>query len=137
MASTQKGKYIFLLISGLSLLFIAYKGYEAGEEETRIQQHSPLVTMPIVDRVNGLGTIRAPNKIYVVLQEKLYSLTSSNRHFRRTAKLDSLAVHYDPVTDRVVLPESNAAGYHPILLLELLTGLFMIGYALVKLLRKA
>jgi hypothetical protein len=58
--------------------------------------------MPIVDRVKGLGTVRSPSKIYVYYQDKKYIIECSNKYFNKTAQLDSLWVHFDPLKDRVV-----------------------------------
>lgn len=95
MPLTKWFKYLLPIMLVGSLSFIAYKINEGYKEEAYIQQHSPLIKMPIVSRGKGWGTIRFPNKICVRYLARTYTLPCSNNYFKKTAKLDSLVVHYD------------------------------------------
>ncbi|WP_345245604.1 hypothetical protein, partial [Nibrella saemangeumensis] len=121
------------MLVGILCIFCSYKIYQIGERDTYIQKHSPLIKMPIVGRVNGLGTVKSPNKIYVSYKGTRYTLESSNRHFRKTARLDSIDVHFDELTDKAVLPNVKVTGPYSLIILIAMTGVFLIGYTIAHL----
>lgn len=128
-----KKKWIRFLIwasSGLSLVLISYKIHESYKEQAFVQQHSPVVRMPIVGRVKGLGTLKSPNKILVWHKGKRYTLPTGNPYFRKTAKDESIEVHFDPVRDMAVLKEADVSGPSFLLLIISLFGLGLIGQAI-------
>ena len=125
--------YIVLILLGLSLPFIAYRLNEGYEEDLYIQQHRPLTKMAIVDRVKGLGTMRAPNKIYLRYRGKRYTVDISNTYFKNTANTDSLFVHYDPVANKVVQAYSKPKRHTALLVLITLGGLVIVVGQLVDL----
>ena len=126
-----------MLVSlGLLLILITYKIYEIGEEQAYVQQHSPLMKMPIVGREKGWGTVKYPNKIFVEYRGKRYSLHSSNRHFRQTARADSIEVNYDAARDMAVLAVGKVSGPYPLLIAIFLCGLLVIGSGVYDFIRK-
>ena len=129
-------KYVLLILLGLSLPFMAYKISEAYNEDAYIQEHSPRIKMPVVNRIKGWGTIRYPNKIYVRYRGKTYTLESSNKYFRSTANLDSIDVHYDPMLDSAVRANGKINKPHVLLTLIALGGLVAIIGTVVDLRRQ-
>ena len=131
--SSMKKKWSRVLLHALAGLFtciISYKLYESYEERVFVQKHSPLVQMPIVGRVKGLGTVRSPNKIWVWYKGRRYTLETSNPYFRKTAKDESIEVNFDPVRDIAVRPDENPRHFYPLLVIIFLTGLLLLGYAI-------
>lgn len=129
----MKKKWIRFLIwasLGLSLVLISYKIHESYENQAFVQQNSPVVRMPIVGRVKGLGTLRSPNKILVWYGGKRYSLVASNKYFRRTAKYESVGVNFDPARDVATLADVAVSEPSFLLLIIFLGGLGLIGHAI-------
>ncbi|GAB3171203.1 hypothetical protein [Telluribacter humicola] len=128
---------IFMVSGGIFFLLVTYGMYSLDQKIAYVQQHSPLVKMPIIGRYNGLGTVRMPNEIYVWHEGKKYTVTSPNRHFRRTAKADSIAVHFNAEQNIAVLPDINVTD--PYFLYAVLAGIgiYMIIHALVELRKTA
>ena len=124
---------IILVSGGILLILLTFKMYDHDLKEVYVQQHSPLIKMPITGRYNGLGTLRSPNKIYVWHEGKEYTLISPNRHFRNTAKADSIEVHYDAERDMAVLPDITVTLPFFLYLVMVIPGVLVLGYALVKL----
>lgn len=124
---------MLLIMTGTFLVFLACKIYRIGEQDAYIQQHSPLIRVPIAGRINGLGTVRSANKIFVRYKGKRYTLESSNRHFRKTARLDSINVHFDEAADRAVLPNVTVTAPYLLLILITTTGMIFMGYGIVQL----
>lgn len=109
------------------IIGLTYGIYHDGEEKAYVQKHSPVVKVPIVGRQKGSGTLRAPNKIHVSYLGKTYYLSSSNRHFRKTARQDSIEIRYDFARDMAVLTvEKVSAPYFPLVAL-LFGGLLSVG----------
>ncbi|WP_247232294.1 hypothetical protein [Telluribacter sp. SYSU D00476] len=123
---------IFLVAGGVLFIFLTYGMYTHDQKQAYVQQHSPLVKMPIIGRYNGLGTLRAPNKIYVWHEGKEYTLLSPNRHFRSTAKADSIEVHFDAEQNIAVLPDINVKGPYFLYAVIVGLGVFMLVHALVQ-----
>ncbi|WP_128543064.1 hypothetical protein [Larkinella soli] len=115
---------------GLIILFLTFKIYEDGEKEAVIQQQWPIMKMPIVRRVKGIGTLKSPHKIYIQYYGRIYSVHSPRKHFRSTAQLDSLAVHYDPISDRVVPAGIRVTAPYGLLSMLALMGLWLIGHSI-------
>lgn len=136
MALTTWFKYLSLIILGLSFPFIAYKIDESITEEAYIQEHSPLIKMPVIRRVKGWGTVKFPNKIYVGYRGKRYSLTTSNQYFKNTANIDSIAVHYDSVRDKAVLADSKITRPYGLLVLIALSGFITVSATTVDMRRQ-
>lgn len=126
-------KMIALVLMGFLLAFCAFKIYELGEIQTQVQKQSPVICMPIIGRSKGIGTLKMPNKTYVAFRGKRYTLLSSNKHFRNTAKLDSIDVSYDGKLDIAVLPDQKLNGPYFLLALIFLIGLFLILYPPIEL----
>ena len=121
---------VFLAVFGLFFCFMSYKMYENYEKQVFVQQHSPLVRVPISGRVKGLGTLKSPNKILILHNGKQYALLTGNPYFRKTVKDESIEVNFDPVRDVAVLPGSRPRGSYPLLGVIFLLGLFFMGYAI-------
>ena len=115
---------------GLSLCLISYKIHESYQEQALVQQHSPVIRVPIVSRDKGLGTLDSPNKILVWHRGKRYTLLTGNRYFRNTASYQSIEVHFDPVRDIAVLKGADVSGPSILLLILFLMGLGVIGHAI-------
>ncbi|GAB4019674.1 hypothetical protein [Spirosoma koreense] len=136
MPLTKWFNYLFLILLGGSLPFIAYKINAAYEADAYSQQHSPLINMPVVGRQKGWGTVRFPNKIYVQLHGKHYVLPCSNQYFQKTATQDSLFVYYDGHRDRAVLAEGTVTAPSGLLALLGSCGLIMISATVIHLRRQ-
>lgn len=128
--------YLFSILLGILLLWITYKLSEDYDEQAYIQQHSPQVKMPVVKRLKGWGTVRYPNKVYVSYLGKKYILESSNQYFRKTAKLDSILVHYDPTRDRAIQADGKVTKPYVLLLLLGLVSLAVVIGTVVDLRRQ-
>lgn len=115
---------------GVFVCIISYKLYESYEEQVFVQKNSPLVQMPIVGRVKGLGTVRSPNKIFVWYKGKRYTLETGNLYYRKTAKHESINVNFDPVRDVAVRPDENPRHFYPLLVVMFLTGLLIVGHGI-------
>lgn len=121
---------VFLALSGLFFCFMSYKMYENYEKQVFVQHYGPLIHVPIIGRVKGLGTLKSPNKILVLHKGKEYTLLTGNRYFRTTAAYKSIEVNFDPMYDSVVLPDSQPRGSYPLLGAIFLLGIFFMGYAI-------
>lgn len=121
--------YPILFLLGLLLPFLAYKINEDNQRQIYIQQHSPLLRLPVVYRVKGWGTLRNPNKIYVRYGPKDYSLKCSNRYFSNTLDSTSILVHYDSSNDRAVLARSSITRAYWLLIAVALVGFLIAGKA--------
>jgi len=113
---------------GLLLIFCTYKIYEISKNQEFAQKHGRLVTVPVTARVKG--SAKVPNKIFVILNGKEYALRSPRKHFRRTAKLDSIQVAFDAGQDLAVFPDIEVKEPYWLLILMLLSGLCMIWIAI-------
>ena len=136
MTLTKGLQSVILFTSGLFLILCSYKIYEAGEEETYVQQHSPVIKMPVIYRVKGWGTIRVPNKIYVLYKGKKYVLPCSNKYFNTVAKLDSIEVNYDWVRDKAVLANVSPSNPYGLLIITALFGLIMTSQTVISMYRR-
>ena len=104
--------------------------YENYEKQLFVQQYGPLVRVPIIGRVKGLGTLKSPNKILILHKGKEYTLLTGNRYFRSAATYKSIEVNFDPMHDIAVLPDSQPRGSYPLLGAIFLLGIFFMGYAI-------
>lgn len=120
-----------MFLMGLLLTFCAYKIYENGEKQALVQKNSPVIMLPVTGRTKGSGTLRMPNKIYVMYQGNQYQLLSPNKHFRKTAKADSIEVNFDAAQGIAVLRDIEVTGPYPLLAIIFLAGLFLMVYAFV------
>ena len=115
---------------------MAYKIDEDHQKQVYIQQHSPLIKLPVVYRFKGWGTLRFPNKIYVRYRGKDYHLACSNQYFENTMNSDSILVHYDSVSDRAVLAGSTTTRAYWLLIAIALLGFLVAGKAVVEIRRQ-
>ncbi len=118
---------------GFIIIGFTYSLYHNGEEMAYVQQHSPLIKVPIVDRRKGAGTVKVPNKILVSYLGKTYCLSSSNRHFRQIARQDSIDINYDAERDIAVLSVGQVGVPYPVMAMFLFAGLLIIGNVIYKL----
>jgi hypothetical protein len=124
-----------MLLTGLTALVFPFMLNKSVDEEIFIQQHSPVIRMPIIQRLKGYGTIKNPNKIYVYHNGKKYVIDCSNPVFRSTAGSSTIAIHYDSVRDKIVLPDIQIKRHYFIQVLLLLVGLMLTGKAIVDMRR--
>jgi hypothetical protein len=120
---------------GLTMLVFPYMINKSVDEEIFIQQHSPIVQMPIIQRSKGHGTIKNPNKIYVYHNGKKYVIDCSNPVFRSTVGTSTIAVHYDSARDKVVLPNIQIKRHYFIQILLFLFGVVLTGKTIVDMRR--
>jgi len=113
---------------GVLVVFCTYKLYESGENLTFVQKHGKLITVPITARIKGSGKV--PNKIFVQLNGIEYQLRSPRKHFRRTAKFDSIQVAFDVQQNVAVFPDIDVREPYWLLIAILLTGFSMIWLAI-------
>lgn len=123
---------IFFAI-GFTMLGLTYNMYHDGEEQAYVQQHSPLIKVPIVGRRKGANTPRSQNKIFVAYRGKTYYLVSSNRYFRQTAHQDSIEIKYDFARDMAVLTVGDVSAPYFLVTVFIMFGLLIIGYVIYKL----
>jgi hypothetical protein len=120
-----------MLLTGLTALVFPYMINKSVDEDIFIQQHSPVIRMPIIQRLKGHGTIRSPNKIYVYHSGKRYVIDCSNPVFRNTSGTSTIAVHYDSFRDKVVLPDIQIKRHYFIQILMLLVGLMITSKTII------
>ncbi|WP_428653530.1 hypothetical protein [Runella sp.] len=127
---------IVMILVGLLAIIVAYEIHEIDEKKAYVQQHSPAISMPIVSRIKGMGTVRSPNKIYVWHNGQRYTIETGNRYFRKMAKADSVKVNFDPVQNIAVLAEAKVKTPYFLLGLILVTGVFLVGFGAWQLTKK-
>jgi len=118
----------FLFFIGIFIVFCVYKLYETGENLKFVQKHGRLITVPINARIKGSGKV--PNKIFVQLNGREYQLRSPRKHFRQTAKLDSIQVAFDVQQNVAVFPDIDVREPYWLLIAILLTGFSIIWLAI-------
>jgi len=127
MANKHLLKSLILVSSGLVIVICAYKIYKIREERAYVQEHSPSIKLPIIRRVRRIGNLSQPHLIFVRHHGKEYSLGTSSKYFRLTAKLDSMVVNYDAEQDIVVRTDEDVRGPWFLLFTVFLCGLAAIG----------
>jgi hypothetical protein len=124
-----------MLLTGLTALVVPYMLNKSVDEQILIQQHSPIIRLPIIQRLKGHGTMKNPNKIYVYRSGKKYVIDCSNPVFRNAAGASTIAVHYDSGRDKIVLPNIQIKRHYFIQILMLLVGLLITGKTIVDMRR--